>query len=107
VAQNVGQRVADVGHAHDVVLRPVSLPDTHLRLQRFAQDHRLFFVLVRANANVHHKIRVGRPRPRIDGHELAVDAHHFLTADVLLGQPDDDLERLLEPALGQVARNEL
>ena len=106
VAQNVGQRVADVGHAHNVVLRPVSLPDTHLRLQRFAQNHCLFFVLVRADAHVHHQIRVGRPRPRIDRHKLTVDAHHFLTADVLLGQPDDDLERLLEAAFGQVARNE-
>ena len=106
MAQNVGQRVADVGHAHDVVLRPVSLPDAHLRLQRFAQDHRLFFVLVGADTDVHSHIRVGGPRPRIDRHKLAVDAHHFLAADVLLGQPDDDLERLLEPAFGQVARDE-
>ena len=107
VAQNIGQGGADVAHGHNAILRAVSLPDAHLRLERLTQHHRTLFVLSRADADVDGQVAVSRPRARIDRHKLAIDAHHLLAADVLLGQLGDDLERLLHAALGQVPGNKL
>ena len=102
VPQDVRQGVADVRHGHNAIRRAVSLPNAHLRLQGFPQDHGLFFVLAGAEADIDGHVSVQRPRARIDRHKLAVYPHHFLAADMLLCQPCDDPESLLHAAFGQM-----